>query len=69
MKVKVHENQLATFASLQPGTCFEIDGKYYMKLRAIPEEANAVNLQSGSLAIIECGAMVIAYYDAEVTLK
>lgn len=69
MKVKVHENLLVTFASLEPGTCFEIGGRYYMKLRSAHGEANAVNLQNATLAILECDEMVAPYYDTEVTLR
>lgn len=69
MKVKVHENLLVTFESLEPGTCFSIDGKYYMKLRSAHGETNAVNLVNATLAIFEGCEMVVPYYDTEVTLR
>ena len=69
MKVKVHENLLVTFASLEPGTCFAAKGYYYMKLLSAHGETNAVNLLNATLAILECDEMVMPYYDTEVTLR
>lgn len=69
MNIKVINTVTARFDSIEPGTAFESDNHYYIKLRSAAPECNAVNIKHGTLALFDDYNIVKPYYNAEVTLR